>query len=176
VRHVQARSHSHRRLETLDERRARGRAPRQGAQGARDRRVRDPALHAHRLRLRLALAQYRELANFARFGSDLDKSTPAQLTRGEKMVEILKQDEDVPLATERQVILIFCANEGLLDDLPTDSLKRFEQELFVFMDTKYPDVMHTLRDKKAFDKELEAEARKATGEFKAIFAKSVAAK
>jgi F-type H+-transporting ATPase subunit alpha len=127
-------------------------------------------------RLRLALAQYRELANFARFGSDLDKSTLAQLTRGEKMVEILKQDEDVPLATERQVILIFCANEGLLDDLPTDSLKRFEQELFVFMDTKYPDVMHTLRDKKAFDKELEAEARKATGEFKAIFAKSVAAK
>ena len=127
-------------------------------------------------RLRLSLAQYRELANFARFGSDLDKATLAQLTRGEKMVEILKQDEDVPLPTERQVLLIFCANEGLLDDLPTDSLKRFEQEFYAFMDQKYPDVVHQLRDKKAFDKDLEAEARKACAEFKAGFARAVEAK
>jgi F-type H+-transporting ATPase subunit alpha len=121
-------------------------------------------------RLRLSLAQYRELANFARFGSDLDKSTLAQLTRGEKMVEILKQDEDSPVPTERQVLLIFCANEGLLDDLPTESLQRYETEFYAFMDDKYPDVVHQLRDKKAFDKELEAEARKACGEFKAAFA------
>jgi len=124
-------------------------------------------------RLRLALAQYRELAAFARFGSDLDKSTLAQLTRGEKMVEILKQDENVPLATERQVLLIFSANEGLLDDLPTDSLKRYEKEFMGFMDQKYPDVVHQLRDKKAFDKALEDEARKACAEFKAQFAKSL---
>ena len=124
-------------------------------------------------RLRLALAQYRELAAFARFGSDLDKSTLAQLTRGEKMVEILKQDENVPLATERQVLLIFCANEGLLDDLPTESLKRFETEFTTFMDDKYPDVVHQLREKKAFDKNLEAEARKAAAEFKAQFAKAL---
>jgi F-type H+-transporting ATPase subunit alpha len=127
-------------------------------------------------RLRLALAQYRELANFARFGSDLDKSTLAQLTRGEKMVEILKQDEDEPLPTERQVLLIFCANEGLLDDLPTASLKRYEKEFYAFMDQKYPDVVRSLREKKAFDKELEAEARKACAEFKAEFASSLAAK
>ncbi len=127
-------------------------------------------------RLRLSLAQYRELANFARFGSDLDKSTLAQLTRGEKMVEILKQDEDVPLPTERQVLLIFCANEGLLDDLPTDSLKLFEQEFYAFMDQKYPDVVHQLRDKKAFDKDLEAEARKACAEFKAGFARALEAR
>ncbi|MDH4037664.1 MAG: F0F1 ATP synthase subunit alpha [Candidatus Krumholzibacteria bacterium] len=126
-------------------------------------------------RLRLALAQYRDLANFARFGSDLDKSTLAQLTRGEKMVEILKQDEDEPLPTERQVLLIFCANEGLLDDLPTDSLKRYEKEFYAFMDGKYPDVVRKLREKKAFDKELEAEARKACGEFKADFARGLAA-
>ena len=125
-------------------------------------------------RLRLALAQYRELANFARFGSDLDKATLAQLTRGEKMVEILKQDEDVPLPTERQVLLIFCANEGLLDDLPTNSLKRYEQEFYVFMDDKYPDVVQKLRDRKAFDKDLEAEARKACAEFKADFARRLA--
>jgi F-type H+-transporting ATPase subunit alpha len=124
-------------------------------------------------RLRLALAQYRELAAFARFGSDLDKSTLAQLTRGEKMVEILKQDENVPLPTERQVLLIFAANEGLLDDLPTESLKRFEVEYNKFLDQKYPDVVHQLREKKAFDKELEAEARKAATEFKNQFAASL---
>jgi F-type H+-transporting ATPase subunit alpha len=126
-------------------------------------------------RLRLALAQYRELAAFARFGSDLDKATLAQLTRGEKMVEILKQDENVPLPTERQVLLIFTANEGLLDDLPTASLKRFEVEFQAFMDEKYPDVVHQLREKKAFDKNLEAEARKAATEFKTLFARSVKA-
>jgi len=124
-------------------------------------------------RLRLALAQYRELAAFARFGSDLDKATLAQLTRGERMVEILKQDENVPLATERQVLLIFAANEGLLDDLPTDSLKRFEVEYNRFLDDKYPDVVHQLREKKAFDKDIEAEARKAATEFKNQFAKSL---
>src|SRR4030095_4174901 len=126
-------------------------------------------------RLRLALAQYRELAAFARFGSDLDKSTLAQLTRGEKMVEILKQDEDVPLATDRQVLLIFSANEGVLDDLPTDSLKRYEVEFNKFLDDKYPDVVHQLREKKAFDKDLEASARKAVNEFKAQFAKTLKA-
>jgi len=123
--------------------------------------------------LRLALAQYRELAAFARFGSDLDKSTLAQLTRGEKMVEILKQDENVPLATERQVLLIFAANQGLLDDLPTASLKRFEVEYNKFLDQKYPDVVHQLREKKAFDKPLEAEALKAATEFKQQFAASL---
>ncbi len=127
-------------------------------------------------RLRLALAQYRELAAFARFGSDLDKSTLAQLTRGEKMVEILKQDENVPLATEKQVLLIFAANEGLLDDLPTASLKRFEPEFFAFMDDKYPDVVRQLREKKGFEKPLEDETRKAAGEFKAIFLKTLGAK
>ncbi len=123
--------------------------------------------------LRLALAQYRELAAFARFGSDLDKATLAQLTRGEKMVEILKQDENVPLATEKQVLLIFVANQGLLDDLPTASLRRFEPEFFAFMDNKYPDVVRQLREKKAFDKTIEDEARKAAGEFKATFVKSI---
>ena len=91
------------------------------------------------------------------------------------MVEILKQDEYVAAAHREQVILIFCANEGLLDDLPTPSLKRFEKELYSFMDQKYPDVMRELRDKKAFDKELEAKMRKACGEFKAMFANNLAA-
>ncbi len=126
--------------------------------------------------LRLALAQYRELAAFARFGSDLDKATLAQLTRGEKMVEILKQDENVPLATEKQVMLIFTANQGLLDDIPTAALKRFEPEFFAFMDKSYPDVVRQLREKKAFDKPLEEETKKAAKEFKDIFVKSLGEK
>jgi F-type H+-transporting ATPase subunit alpha len=82
--------------------------------------------------LRLDLAQYRELADFARFGSDLDKSTVAQLTRGERMVEILKQEERVPMPIERQVMIIFIANKGYLDDIPTEYLKRFETEFHEF--------------------------------------------
>jgi len=121
--------------------------------------------------LRLALAQYRELAEFARFGSDLDKATQDQLTRGERMVEILKQNELVPMATEKQVLIILCANEGLLDDLPVDSLKRFEVEFTEFMDNEYPDVVRTLASKGAFDDDLLAKtneaARKFTEQFKA---------
>jgi F-type H+-transporting ATPase subunit alpha len=121
--------------------------------------------------LRLSLAQYRELADFARFGSDLDKATQAQLKRGERMVEILKQNERLPMATEKQVLIIFCANEGLLDDLPTASLKRYEAEFLAFMDKEYPDVVHTLASKGAFDDDLESKtrgaARKFTEQFKA---------
>ncbi|MCH7549253.1 MAG: F0F1 ATP synthase subunit alpha, partial [Candidatus Krumholzibacteriota bacterium] len=100
--------------------------------------------------LRLTLAQYREMADFARFGSDLDKATQAQLTRGERMVEILKQSERVPVDVEKQVLIIFCANEGLLDDLPLESLDRYEREFIAFMDKEYPDVVHGLAHKLAF--------------------------
>jgi len=115
--------------------------------------------------LRLALAQYRELADFARFGSDLDKATLAQLTRGEKMVEILKQDEYVPMAAEKQVFIILCANEGLLDDLPTDSLKRFETEYSAFMDKEYPDIVRDLKQKRQLDDTLKGKARDAAQKF-----------
>jgi F-type H+-transporting ATPase subunit alpha len=121
--------------------------------------------------LRLSLAQYRELADFARFGSDLDKATQAQLTRGEKMVEILKQDEYVPMPVEKQVLVILCANEGLLDDLPTASLKRFESEYAAFMDKEYPDLVRDLRQKQKLDdeltKKLRTAAEKFVGQFKA---------
>jgi F-type H+-transporting ATPase subunit alpha len=115
--------------------------------------------------LRLALAQYRELADFARFGSDLDKATLAQLTRGEKMVEILKQDEYVPMAAEKQVFIILCANEGLLDDLPTESLKRFEVEYSAFMDKEYPDIVRDLKQKKQLDDALKEKTRAAAQKF-----------
>ncbi|MDM7915738.1 MAG: F0F1 ATP synthase subunit alpha, partial [Candidatus Eisenbacteria bacterium] len=93
-------------------------------------------------RLRLDLAQYRELAAFAQFGSDLDKSTRAQLTRGEKTVEILKQGQYEPLPLWKQVAIIFAAVNGFLDDLPTASLRRFESEFHQFLEKEYPDVGH----------------------------------
>jgi len=115
--------------------------------------------------LRLALAQYRDLADFARFGSDLDKATQAQLTRGEKMVEILKQGENVPMTVDQQVLIIFCGNQGLLDELPTESLARFEIEFLEHMKTEFPDVVRTLKEQGKFSDELHAETLKAAKAF-----------
>ncbi|MBI4719868.1 MAG: F0F1 ATP synthase subunit alpha [Chitinivibrionia bacterium] len=122
--------------------------------------------------LRLDLAQYRELAEFARFGSDLDKSTVAQLTRGEKMVEILKQDEHVPMAIEKQVLVIFIGTKGLLDDVPNAELKRFEEEFSRFMDSDYPDIVRELATKLQISDELSAQIMKAASKFKERFAVS----
>jgi F-type H+-transporting ATPase subunit alpha len=122
--------------------------------------------------LRLSLAQYRELADFARFGSDLDKATIAQLTRGEKMVEILKQDEYVPMPVEKQVLIIFVADQGLLDDIPNEVLKRFEKEFHEFMDEEYPDIVRELAEKNQISDDLERRTREAGEKFKAKFQKS----
>ncbi len=124
--------------------------------------------------LRLSLAQYRELADFARFGSDLDKATQAQLTRGERMVEILKQNERVPMAAEDQVLIIFTANEGLLDDLPVESLARYESEFLAHMREQYPDVVRELAEKKALDDDLTARVREAATRFTETFRASLA--
>jgi F-type H+-transporting ATPase subunit alpha len=120
-------------------------------------------------RLRLDLAQYRELADFARFGSDLDKATVAQLKRGEKMVEVLKQDQYLPMAVEKQVVIIFTATRGYLDDVPTGEIKRFEKELHAFMDKEYPDVMRELAREKKFSEKTEKELVRAVGQFKTRF-------
>jgi F-type H+-transporting ATPase subunit alpha len=123
--------------------------------------------------LRLDLAQYRELADFARFGSDLDKSTVARLTRGERMVEILKQDERVPMPIERQVMIIFIANQGLLDDIAIEHLKRFESEFHEFMAKEYPDVVHELASKLDISDKAAQELSKAGEEFKTRFVSSI---
>ena len=88
--------------------------------------------------LRLDLAQYRELAAFAQFGSDLDKSTQAQLTRGARLVEILKQPQYEPLAVERQVAIIFAGTNGYLDNVALGDLRAFEIELYQFIETRHP--------------------------------------
>ena len=125
--------------------------------------------------LRLDLAQYRELADFARFGSDLDKSTVAQLTRGERMVEILKQGERVPMPVEQQVMIIFVANQGLLDDIATEHLKRFETEFHKYMADEYPDVVRALASELAISDKTSDELKRAGKAFKERFMSSVAA-
>jgi F-type H+-transporting ATPase subunit alpha len=119
--------------------------------------------------LRLNLAQYREMAAFAQFGSDLDKATQMQLARGERLVEILKQAQYQPLAFEKQVLIIFAANNGYLDDYPVSALKRYETELYSFFDTRKADALSELRDKKAIDDDLKGKLTAALDEFKKEF-------
>src|SRR3990172_4131106 len=121
--------------------------------------------------LRLDLAQYRELAAFAQFGSELDEATRAQLTRGERMVEILKQDQYVPFPLEKQVMIIYVGTHGYLDDIPLELVKQFENEFYPFMEKEYPDVPHTIASTKDLDKKtmqkLDQAALKLKSEFKA---------
>ncbi len=119
--------------------------------------------------LRLDLAQYRDLAAFAQFGSDLDKATQAQLNRGEHLTEILKQNQFQPLPVEKQIVTIFAGTQGYLDDLPVEDCLAFEQALYNFMDSSYPALAKNIVEKKAFDDTLRAEARKMLDEFKAKF-------
>ena len=123
-------------------------------------------------RLRLDLAQYRELAAFAQFGSDLDKATQAQLTRGERMVELLKQGQYQPLSVERQVVIVYAGTNGYLDDLPVTAVRAFETELYAALDKDYADVMHDLRSKYELTDSVETRLKKAIEAFKADFVKA----
>ena len=119
--------------------------------------------------LRLDLAQYRELEAFAKFGSDLDKATLVQLTRGERMVEILKQNQYVPMDVEKQVAIIFAASKGHLDDLPVDQIADFERGLFEYLDANAADSLASIvSDGKIADKTAEM-LEKAIVDYKAGF-------
>jgi F-type H+-transporting ATPase subunit alpha len=120
--------------------------------------------------LRLDLAQYRELAAFAQFGSDLDKASQAQLNRGKRLVEILKQRQYSPLPVEKQIGIIFAATTGLLDDLAVEDCRAFEAELYKFIDNSHPGIWQQIRDKKQFDDALRAELTNAVKELKVRFA------
>jgi F-type H+/Na+-transporting ATPase subunit alpha len=120
-------------------------------------------------RLRLDLAQYRELAAFAQFGSDLDKTTRAQLTRGERMVEILKQDQYVPMDLAMEVAIIFAGINGYLDALPAFEVRRFEEELLKFLQQEYPDLLHTLAAEKSISDDLEKKLHAGVKAFLARF-------
>jgi F-type H+/Na+-transporting ATPase subunit alpha len=120
-------------------------------------------------KLRLDLAQYRALAAFAQFGSDLDKATQAQLTRGERMVELLKQEQFVPMPIEQQVISIWAGTNGYLDDQPAEAVRRFEREWLAYVAKQYPEVAHNIRTHKAISDADQARLHEAAKAFKATF-------
>jgi len=117
--------------------------------------------------LRLDLAQYREMAAFAQFGSELDKATQAQLARGSRMVELLKQGQYAPLAVEQQIISIFAGINGFVDDLPVGEVRRFEEELLRYIDAEQKLLRLEIAKKKALDPDLTAKLKAAITEFKA---------
>jgi F-type H+-transporting ATPase subunit alpha len=120
-------------------------------------------------RLRLDLAQYRELEAFAKFGSDLDKATLAQITRGQRMVEILKQNQYAPLPVEKQIAIIFLGVNGYLDAIPVEQIARLEKEYYQFLETNYADVLKAIADKKNIDDALRAKMKTAADEFMKLF-------
>src|SRR5687767_9632534 len=117
--------------------------------------------------LRIDLAQFRELAAFAQFGSDLDKSTQSQLERGKRLTEILKQPQYVPMDVLEQVLIIWTVTNGFADNIAVEDLKRFEDEFTKFVEEAHPAVLNTLREKKAIDNDLTAAMREAVEDFKA---------
>jgi F-type H+-transporting ATPase subunit alpha len=119
--------------------------------------------------LRLELAQYREMAAFAQFGSDLDQATQRQLNRGARLVELLKQGQYEPLAVERQILIIYAGTNGFVDELPLSALKKYEQELFSFIESKHPDIFADILKKRELDGDLRAKITKALEEFKGAF-------
>ncbi len=120
-------------------------------------------------KLRLDLAQYREMAAFAQFGSELDKSTQAQLNRGQRMVELLKQGQYAPLPVERQILVIHAGTTGQLDDLPVDAVLAFEEALYKLADSRYPAIFRELADKKELNDALRAQMDTCIAECKAEF-------
>ena len=119
--------------------------------------------------LRLSMAQYRELAAFAQFGSDLDKATQSQLARGQRLVEILKQNQYAPVPVERQIAIIFAGTSGALDDVEVKDVRAFEQEFNKHLDARQVDLMKELRTKGAMDDDLKGRLAKAIEAFKAEF-------
>jgi F-type H+-transporting ATPase subunit alpha len=119
--------------------------------------------------LRLDLAQYREMAAFAQFGSDLDKATQAQLARGSRLVEILKQPQYQPLPVEKQILIIFAGTNGFLEMYPESALQRYETELYEFTEKKSPEILSEIQEKRTIDAELERKVKALLEEFKGKF-------
>jgi len=120
-------------------------------------------------KLRLDLAQYRELAAFAQFGSDLDKATQTQLARGQRMVELLKQGQYQPLPIEKQVVIIFAGTQGYLDDLPVDTVREFETFFYGWIERRKPEIFTEIRDKKEISDSLRDTLTKAVNDAKTEF-------
>ncbi|MCK5222222.1 MAG: F0F1 ATP synthase subunit alpha, partial [Candidatus Aminicenantes bacterium] len=123
--------------------------------------------------LKMDLAQYRELAAFTQFGSDLDKVTIAQLERGKRLSELLKQDEGVPLSVEKQIVIIFAGTKGYLDEFPVSAISEFEEKLLVYVEKGNPGIYRKIREEKKISEELEAEMHEAIKDFVEEFRSSL---
>jgi F-type H+-transporting ATPase subunit alpha len=119
--------------------------------------------------LKLDLAQYREMAAFAQFGSDLDKATQAQLNRGKRLVEVLKQDQFHPLPFSKQILIIYAGTNGYLDDLEVEQIRQFEAELYQYVESMNPRVLENIMQKKVLDDGLKADIEKTLKDFKQRF-------
>ncbi len=119
--------------------------------------------------LRLDLAQYREMAAFAQFGSDLDQATQRQLNRGSRLVEILKQGQYEPLPVEKQILIIYAGTNGFVDHLPVSALKKYEQELYAFVESRHPDLLSQIVKQRELNDDLRARMKKALEEFNGQF-------
>ena len=119
-------------------------------------------------RLRLEYAQYRELEAFAQFGSDLDAATQRQLARGERIVEVLKQPQYVPMKVEAQICVIFAVTNGYLDDIDAGKVRQWETDLLQFLDAKHDKLLTEIRTKHVLNDEIEAALRQALDDFNAL--------
>ena len=122
-------------------------------------------------KLRLDLAQYRELVTFAQFGTELDKASQAQLDRGERLTEILKQNQYVPVSVEKQILIIYAGNRGFLDEFPVSTIKDYETKLYEFMNKEHADLLKKLAEKKAIDGDLDEDIASALKDFNLRFKK-----
>ncbi len=119
--------------------------------------------------LRLELAQFRELEAFVQFAAELDKATQQQINRGLRLVELLKQEPYNPIPVEKQIVIIYAGTHGYLDDIPVESVRKFEKELYAFLDNERPDILKEISEKKKLDEELENKIKSALEEFKKRF-------
>jgi F-type H+-transporting ATPase subunit alpha len=120
-------------------------------------------------RLRLELAQYREMAAFAKFGSDLDRATQQLLARGSRLTELLKQGQYVPMPVEKQVVLMYAGANGYIDNYPESALKKYEQEMLSYVESKHPDILTDIKEKKQLDSTIEDKLSAALNNFKDQF-------
>jgi F-type H+-transporting ATPase subunit alpha len=122
--------------------------------------------------LKMDLAQYRELEAFTQFGSDLDKTTVAQLERGKRLSELLKQEEGLPMPVERQIVAIFAGTRGFLDEWPVGRVRPYEEEMLRFVEARAPEIFREIREKKVLASELQQRLQGVLTEFAAEYKKA----
>jgi F-type H+-transporting ATPase subunit alpha len=120
-------------------------------------------------RMRLDLAQYRELEAFAKFGSDLDKGTLAQLNRGVRLVELLKQPQYQPMPAQKEVMSLYAGTRGHMDTVPVERVSEYETQMLAFVERKYPEILEEIKEKKIISDELDGKMKKALAEFAEVF-------